>query len=159
MALTKGTNSYATVDEADTYFENRLDVAAWIEATTSQKEQALITATATIDEQKWGGYAVSASQALAHPRALDYFDPKMGRTLSTSSTSVADRVINGTLELAYHLLNNDGLLDSTGQVTDITVGKISLTSIRTSSIFPKAVLLFIQPLLVNGGDSAWWRSN
>ena len=29
MALIKGTNSYVTVTEADSYLGNRLDVAAW----------------------------------------------------------------------------------------------------------------------------------
>ena len=45
MALVKGVNSYATVAEADAYFLNRLDVAAWNDADETQKYQSLITAT------------------------------------------------------------------------------------------------------------------
>ena len=37
MALTKGANSYATVAEADVYFADRLDVAAWTAADETQK--------------------------------------------------------------------------------------------------------------------------
>ena len=42
MALVKGINSYATVLEADTYFADRIDVAAWTGGSSDQKGQALV---------------------------------------------------------------------------------------------------------------------
>lgn len=43
-AIIVGTNSWVTVAEADTYFEARLNAAAWSSATATQKIQALIMA-------------------------------------------------------------------------------------------------------------------
>ena len=68
MALVKGTNTYVTVDEADTYFETRLDVAAWVNADVAQKEAALVTATSLLDEKPWNGYTPTVTQKLAFPR-------------------------------------------------------------------------------------------
>lgn len=158
MALTKDVNSYVTVEEAEAYFEDRLDVAAWTEADVSQKPQALVTATAMLDALTWTGVAVSEVQPLAFPRVGDYFDPRIG-ALVTLGISVPSRVITATFELAYHLLNNDGLLDSTGGVVNLTMGPIKLEGIRATGDFPIAVRRVIKPLLVNVGANMWWRAN
>jgi hypothetical protein len=60
-----------------------------------------------------------------------------------------------TYELAYHLLNNDGLLDSTGEVTDIKVGSISLKEVKNASRVPRIVRKVIEPMLLSSGKS-WW---
>ena len=158
MALVKNTNSYVTVAEADTYFQDRIDVAAWTEASDDTKRQALITATAQIDTLNWTGYAISESQSLAFPRSGEYFDPRLGRTITLDST-VPDRVLNATYELAYHLLNNDGLLDDTGTVTDLQISSIKLNIKTNPSKIPYIVNNLVRPLLVNGGSRSWWRAN
>lgn len=158
MALQKGTNSYVTVEEADAYFADRLDVAAWTEASETQKPQALVTATRMLDGLDWTGYVVSESQPLAFPRSGDYFDPRTGTTISLSST-VPSRVQNATIELAYHLLNNDGLLDDTGLVESINIAGISITNIRQANKLPGVVERLVKPLLVNQGSNMWWRAN
>ncbi len=159
MALAKGTNSYATVAEADTYFEDRLDVAAWTEANATQKAQALVTATSTIDNLEWVGVAVSDSQALAFPRIGTYFDPKLGMEVELLSTTIPKRITTATIELAYHLLNNDGLLDDTGSVENITVGSITLSNVISANKIPSHVKRLISPLQTNNGARFWWRSN
>lgn len=158
MALQKGVNSYVTVDEADTYFADRLDVAAWTGASEEQKPQALVTATKMLDDLDWTGYVVSESQPLAFPRSGDYFDPRTGTTISLNS-SVPMRVQNATMELAYHLLNNDGLLDDTGTVESISIGGINITNIRQANKLPGVVERLVKPLLVNAGSNMWWRAN
>ncbi|WP_396189864.1 DnaT-like ssDNA-binding protein [Flavobacterium sp.] len=158
MALQKGVNSYVTVDEANTYFADRLDVAAWTGASEEQKPQALVTATKMLDDLDWTGYVVSESQPLAFPRSGDYFDPRTGTTVSLSS-SVPMRVQNATMELAYHLLNNDGLLDDTGTVESISIGGINITNIRQANKLPGVVERLVKPLLVNAGSNMWWRAN
>jgi hypothetical protein len=158
MALVKGTNSYATVAEADTYFENRIDVAAWTSATETQKAQALVTATQSLDDFDWIGVAVSDSQTLAFPRIGVYFDPRLGMDVEFT-TAVPSRVLNATYELAYHLLNNDGLLDDTGSVKDLSVGDIKLTLVHTASKVPDVVKRMVKPLRINGGSNLWWRAN
>lgn len=159
MALAKGTNSYATVSEADSYFEDRLDVAAWTSANPTQKAQALVTATRLIDELDWTGTAVSDTQTLAFPRNGVYFDPRLGSDVILDETSVPSRIIVAIYELAYHLLNNDGLLDDTGTVKNLSIGSIKLDTINSPSKIPLNVKRIIRPLQVNGGSNPWWRSN
>lgn len=159
MALTKGTNSYVTLDEAVTYFEDRLDVAAWENASELQRNQSLITATKVLDSLDWTGVAVSDSQNLAFPRDGSYFDPRLGMTTTLNSVTAANRIANATYELAYHLLNNDGLLDNTGDVNKLQLGSISLENIRRAEKLPSIVKNLIKPLTVNKGSNAWWRAN
>jgi hypothetical protein len=159
MALSKGTNSYVTVEEANAYFSDRLDVAAWSESNDPERSKALITATQILDSLEWAGVAVSDSQSLAFPREGSYFDPRLGSDISLSSTKAVTRINTATFELAYHLLNNDGLLDQTGDVTDLQIGSIQLSKVRRPSTLPMHVKTTIKPLLVNRGSNAWWRAN
>lgn len=51
MALTVGTNSWATVAEADTYFDNRWMASGWASISTANKETLLISAYRWIQAQ------------------------------------------------------------------------------------------------------------
>lgn len=159
MALVKNTNSYVTVAEANTYFGNRLDVAAWDNASDTLKEQSLITATSMLDELRWVGLAASADQPLAFPRTGIYFDPRLGTNVTLDGASVPDRILKATYEQAYHLLNNDGLLDATNRVSSLEVGPIKLERITTANKRPGVVRKLTSPLLERGGMGAWWRAN
>ena len=159
MALAKGINSYATVSEADAYFEDRLDVAAWTSASDIDKAKALVTATALLDSKRWTGTAVSDSQTLAFPREGYYFDPRVGAEVYLDPTDVPTRILTALYELSYHLLNNDGILDDTGTVDNLNVGTISLNNIKNASLFPVTVNFTIKPLLLNAGIRNWWRAN
>jgi hypothetical protein len=158
MALVKNVNAYSDVADANLYFADRLDVAAWESATVLQKEQALITATSMLDNLNWIGQIISSSQVLAFPREAAYFDPRTGTDVLLGE-DVPERIIKGGLELAYHLLNNDGLLDDVGQVNDIEVGSIKLSNIRRASTLPTIVRTYINPLLIRAGARSWWRAN
>jgi hypothetical protein len=159
MALVKYTNSYVDLSEANTYFADRLDVAAWDAAADAQKEQALVTATSLLDNMTWTGTAVSDSQTLAFPRYGQYFDPRYGADVILDDASIPARIETATFELAYHLLNNDGLLDDTGETDNLTVGSIVLQGIRKANTIPPFVKTTIRPLLQNRGAKHWWRSN
>lgn len=160
MALTKGLNSYVTVAEATGYFENRLDVAAWTDAADAQKAQALVTATSLLDAITWIGRTASLSQTLAFPRtAAEYYDPFVGDTVALDSNEVPKRILTACYELAYHLLNNDGLLDDTGGVSAINVAGISIDKPQNANKIPTHVRTLISPLKENASSRAWWRSN
>ena len=159
MAVQLNVNSYATVESADLFFADRLDVTAWAEATPTAKGQALTTATQMLDDMLWAGTAVDGSQALAFPRVCEYFDPKVGSLIYLDGSTIPDRIVRATLELAYHLLNNDGLLDSSGAVSEIAIGPIKLNGLKSVSKVPSNVRNIIKPLLVNAGASTWWRAN
>lgn len=162
MALTKGVNSYATVAEADAYFSDRLDVAAWTNASDAQKAQALITATHHLDSQRWIGSVSSADQKLMWPRRGMYYDARLGRTVYLKGDEVPLNVVRATFEMAYHLLNNDGLYDDTGSVETIKVGSIELQKIQRASKFPRSVWSLLSGLVEAGsmgGGPMWWRAN
>lgn len=158
MALAKGTNSYATVEEADAYFADRLDVAAWTSADATSKAQALVTATSILEQLPWAGVAISENQPLAFPRAGYYFDPRIGTSI-TFTNDPPNRIVVACKELAYHLLNNDGVLDETGRAVSIKIGPIELDRTSPASLIPANVRRLIKPLLVNAGSSGWWRAN
>jgi hypothetical protein len=157
MALIKGSNSYVSVAEADTYFSLRLDVAAWLAAEEEQKAQALVTATQILDSLDWVGIAISATQPLAFPRSGMYFDNKIGNYILLPE-GVPDRVLIATNELAYHLLNNDGVLDDVGSLTSLSVGQINLLIKHSPSTVPNQVKRYIRPLL-DKHQNMWWRAN
>jgi len=159
MSLVKGTNSYSTVSEADLYFEDRLDAAAWTSAGNDLKGQALITATRMLDNMRWVGVASSETQKLAFPRTGEYFDPRLGIDVALDEDEVPERVVNATYEIAYHLLNNDGLLDETGSALSIEVGRIKLDRVRKPSGTPSFAKSLVKPLLLNEGSTTWWRAN
>lgn len=52
MALTVGVNSWATVAEADTYFNDRFNASAWSGFTNTDKETLLISAYRWIQSQR-----------------------------------------------------------------------------------------------------------
>jgi len=157
MALAKGTNSYATVQEADDYFADRLDCSEWNNADETKQAQALVTATSILDAQRWAGIAISVDQTLAFPRSGYYFDPRLGAM--SFMDPVPNRVIVATFELALHLLKNEGLQDETGTVKSLGLSSINLSTIMEPSLIPSAVKRLIQPILLNKGANTWWRAN
>jgi hypothetical protein len=159
MALAKGTNSYATVEEADAYFADRIDVAAWASASAEDKAKALVTATQMLDGMNWSGTAVSEGQSLAFPRSTTYFEPRLGQWIILDGTTVPLRIIQSMYELAYHLVNNDGVLDESGGVKSLQVGAVRLENVQAAPRIPYGVRAKVAPLLVSGGASGWWRAN
>ena len=162
MALVLGVNSYVTSAEADVYFTDRLDVAAWTAASDVMKDQALVTASQWLDTFRYAGYATSATQNLSWPRTGSYADSSRGRVIAFDSTYTfteldtssgetfwtalaalpleIQRLKKGVFEQAYHLTHNDGLFDTTGQpststsATDrITVGSITISGGSTTA--------------------------
>jgi len=182
MALVLGINSYATVGEADNYFESRIDVATWESADDTLKEQALVSATRYLDTLAYTGYVTDSDQSMSWPRTGSVYSPQRGRDIQfkkdytwaeLSSVNFTTNLFNLPLEIrliktasieqAYHLINNDGLLDNTGGLPDrVEVGSITIDGLNGNSETParsRTVTNLIRPLLINGGSSQWFRSN
>jgi len=81
MALSLTYNSYASVAEADYYFEDRMSVSAWTSATTADKEAAIVSATRQIDKEYFVGRATSSTQALSFPRTGSFQDNRTGHLI------------------------------------------------------------------------------
>jgi len=165
MALVLGTNTYVTMVEADAYFDTRIDAGAWINAQDDDQESALVTATLILDENQFIGVAVSSTQSLAWPRKGAYiFDPRLGQEVNFSVTEIPKRMKQAVLEMAYHLLSNENLLDNkTQNFEEISIGTITLKDSNNDTtrtpVVPTLVRKYLKPLLVNQGSTQWWRAN
>lgn len=157
MAVTLNENSYVTLVEAEAYFAQRLSSEAWVEASSANKEAALVTATNVLDNMRWNGVAVSDSQLLCFPRDISYFDARLGRHITVSDTP--KRIKDAQIELALHLLENPDTLQSTTSIDSLKVGPIDLTDIKKASLVPQRIHVMVQPLLVNNGANLVWRAN
>jgi hypothetical protein len=151
--------------EADAYFDTRIDAGAWINAQDDDQESALVTATLILDENQFIGVAVSSTQSLAWPRKGAYiFDPRLGQEVNFSVTEIPKRMKQAVLEMAYHLLSNENLLDNkTQNFEEISIGTITLKDSNNDTtrtpVVPNLVRKYLKPLLVNQGSTQWWRAN
>jgi len=152
MALQKGTNSYATVAEADTYFGDRLGADAWSGASQIDKPKALITATSVIDMEDYLGDKVDPDQALEFPRVG--YDP------------VPTDIIVATYELALHFLTYPEALasGSSSSVDEIKIDVIEIKGLsgdgsKSTSKIPDLVYKILRPYKPNTGGQIWHRAN
>lgn len=101
MALTVGTNTYISRDDADDYFALRLAADAWHQAPDTEKEAALASATRAIDRLNLIGSKYADSQDLQFPRK--YHDDSADED-DSGNPVVPQLVIDATCEEALALL-------------------------------------------------------
>lgn len=95
MAIVVGTNSYASVAEADTYWAERGN-ATWTADTTDNKEIALIKATDYIEQTfVFIGDKATSIQRLSWPRVNAYVDRYL-----LESTNIPERIKEAAIQLA-----------------------------------------------------------
>lgn len=119
-------NSFASLAEANAYFEKRLHATAWTGATTANKEAALAWSTIQLSGMEWKGARTSGTQLLAFPRVgLSYtedggsisaetYDVGLGYyTVITVPSDVPPLEIKqATSELAFWLIQSDKTAES-----------------------------------------------
>ena len=102
LVLTKETgtgsataNSYASVADADGYFEAHLYASLWVAAVAADKAAALVWATRLIDTQfQFNGFKANTVQALQWPRAACPDPDQSGGQLTLRGAAlVADTVV------------------------------------------------------------------
>ena len=157
MALEIGVNSYVDLASAELYFADRMDAAAWASGNQLIREQALIMATATLEDMPWIGKVRESTQLLCWPRLGISWDVARGEEI-VFDTTTPSRVLRACYELAYHYLNNDGLFDDTGGVVTLQIDTINLQRIRAPSKMPTIVKKLLAPYL-SGTGNKWWRAN
>src|ERR1035438_1328100 len=121
-------NSYATVAEADWYFDGHLYASAWTAATAATKAAALVMATRLVDSQyQFNGFRAHDAQALQWPRERC---PDPDRNLVTSTTlspvltnfvpttQVPQGVASAVCEMARELLIVDRTASPPGEGID-----------------------------------------
>lgn len=101
MALTVGSDTFISIADADSYWQARNDTT-WANATTAEKEAALIIATEFLNNRyDWPGTIADTSQELSWPR-IDAYDVE-GRELTGIPTAIED----ATAWLAGYALDNE----------------------------------------------------
>jgi len=103
MSIEVGTNSYVSMAEASTHFQNRMHSDTWSFATSS-KAQALKHACTLLETRvHWHGRKTDATQALQWPRIglTDYY----GKTLPSDEIPATVKAVQ--CELALYLMEND----------------------------------------------------
>ena len=98
-------NSYITVADATTYFDNRLDAADWTAATADNKAASLITATGWLDTLEFYGDRSATTQALKWPRTDVTCDG-----IEADATFIPREILDATCETALALLRNPTML-------------------------------------------------
>jgi hypothetical protein len=155
MALIAGTNSYGDRAEADTYFADSLQNAAWSAFSDPAKDQALVEATRILERRTWLGTKEVAIQALAFPR-LGLTD-KYGAALTGAETLALIKIAQ--FEYALFLSLNPSLVttnDATGSnVKRLKAGSAEIEYFRAKkgSRFPTAVNETVGCFLVSGAAS------
>ena len=120
-------NSYASVADADAYYDGHLYASAWTAATTGNKEKALVFATRLIDSQfQFNGWKAHDEQALQWPRERCQ-DPDRGFPVTilllaigayVESNIVPKAVVDATCEMARELLIADRTAAAPGEGID-----------------------------------------
>lgn len=98
-------NAYASVAEADTYFNVRLNSSSWTSLTDADtKARAIITATMQLEVEEYVGTKTTTTQALKWPR-MDAFDADGNEY---DNDVVPEVVKDAMFELALNLVANLG---------------------------------------------------
>lgn len=140
-------NSYATLEEADAYFETHPYYSDnWNALGTPDKESLLILASSQLDALiTWRGNVGSYAQSLAWPR-YGVIDDE-GRLLSISA--VPQRVKFAVFELAFNLSRGDQYAaSSSAGISKLKIDVIELQFTGSTAItpVPAAALLLLKGL-------------
>ena len=121
-------NSYCSLAVANTYHENRLHAATWLDADDSTKDAALLMATRVLDQQfAWEGVrSTPGSQRLEWPRDGLLNDEG---DLALDSATIPGRLEDATAEFARLLIETDTTVASGvagGAITSLKAGSVKI---------------------------------
>ena len=138
-------NTYATLEEAEAYFEGRLYTSDWDAETDENKNKALAWATKLLDQLiEWDGQYTLESQALRWPRG-GVVTPD-GKYLDANT--IPDFLKNATAEFAAALLDENRTEDpDTAGFSKMKVSVLSFTVDKTDrgGVIPDVVWNIIKP--------------
>ena len=151
-------NSYVTLDEANTYFLSRANSTAWNDITDDEiKKSLLISATDRIDFESFDGFLVDTAQSLSFPRYdLPLLD---GRDVDSI---IPKQIKKAVYELAIHINGTDiSKPDLTNApIEQVRVGGIDVkykldkndNATSSSQELPPFVLYLLDPLSYTAGS-------
>ena len=144
--LTPGTDTYATLVEANAYASALPFPGDWATATDPAKENALKTAAIWLDTLRFKGIRTTYAQVMEWPR-VGMFDRD---GFVVSATAIPTLVKQAQSELALRLLSEDRAADAGALVPDdLSVGSLKITGLH-HSIIPASVRVLLAPFLASG---------
>lgn len=137
-------NSYATVETADDYLDAAFHADAWRALTDSDKKaMALVTATRTLDRQRWKGEKTDEDQPLAWPRTGTGVE-------GVEDDVIPQNIIDACIEMALALVQGSDFQDvqnTSQKIQTMKAGSVSLTFFRGADGTPVRFPQIIQELL------------
>lgn len=146
MPLLVGINSYVTADGAEDYFSDRLYSTAWTDATTAQRERALVMAARAMDGQNYAGSVTNDSQAMAWPRSGVYDRERR----AIDSAVVPQAVKDAQCEVALALLKEDPADAKDPDTRRVKAGSVEMEYYRShtsQTALRGAALALLKPFL------------
>ena len=154
MALVVGTNSYASLADADAYFLDSIRASMWVAYTADMRSAGLVEATRVLERMKWKGEKEISTQALAFGRTG--LTGTEGEALTPAETLITAG--EGQFEYALALLNDASILDSSdatgSNIKSMKAGSARMEFFRatTGSRFPVIVMDILGAFLQSGGS-------
>ena len=146
MALVVDTNSYISLEDANTYFADRLNSTTWDEATDTDKSKALIQATQIIDQKDFLGYKSVRTQSLKFPRIGLIYDG-----VDVDGSTVPKRVKDAVCELAIWCLSEDYTEpDDMANYSSIKIAVIEVQTRQGTKAMPPLVMRLLSPFMFSG---------
>lgn len=150
-------NSYITVADATTYFDERLRVSAWSNEDADDKGRALIMATRRLDQEEYAGEKSDTAQALKWPRMWAVDDDGN----EYAGDAIPEMIEHATCELAllYLAKDDDGTDEwrDTGleQFDAARVGSLNFTRDQSfkAGQLPQHIRRLLRPVIVTAGNS------
>ena len=138
----KDSNSYASIQDGNTYHEGHSQGETWAAATEDARSRALVTATRQLDAWfDWDGDVAFADQVLLWPRK-----GVVGRTGYLLDGETIPAVIrDATAELARSRLGGAGPTDDADDIKRLKAGPVDITfrDARETFVIPEAVLIMV----------------
>ena len=123
MAITVGTDAYASVAQVAAWAAASLGASGWAAAVDTRRETAIRQATRLLETLvRWAGEPATADQALAWPRA-----GLTRRGATVAHDTIPPEIVDATAAFADALLTTDTSGPAESQPARIKAGSIALT--------------------------------
>jgi hypothetical protein len=150
-------NSYVTLEDANLYFDDRLNTAEWDAADNATREKALITFCRRVDEETFTGSKADSSQALKFPR-VGCFDEDGNEF---ASDDIPQRVKDAQCVGALELLKADFLAENyMGNFSYFSAGTVQIKQFTPQGAgrLPADVLRLLRILITSAGGGRLVRA-
>lgn len=135
-------NSYVTVVEADAYFGDSFGKGLWATASQTDREALIITASRMLDQYiLWIGEKTSEDQGMEWPR----------KGTKYADDIIPSKVKYATYELAYYILENNGVSFANQSIESVKVGPVAVEFLPNS--VDAGIPSFIENLIADLGSS------